>query len=201
METIESVVKDVEVLLAMAPENLGWILLRLARRHLQNGKFLPGGIGGSNALYGGGYPQDRQHEVDVALSEAWNWLQINSLIVKAPEPNGRNGWMVFSRQGAAINNDVDFQRFREAAAFPKSLLHPAIADDVWLALARGDLDVAVFLSFKAVEEAVRNAGNFGATDIGVPLMRAAFHKPDSVKHSAEWSPRVDVFRPIESRRG
>jgi hypothetical protein len=29
----------------------------------------------------------------------------------------------------------------------------------------------------------------------------AYLTPDSVKHSAEWSPRVDVFRPIESRRG
>jgi uncharacterized protein (TIGR02391 family) len=38
------------------------------------------------------------------------------------------------------------------------------------------LDTAVFLAFKAVEEAVRRAGNFGPTDIGVPLMRKAFDK-------------------------
>jgi hypothetical protein len=44
---------------------------------------------------------------------------------------------------------------RAAKAFPKSLLHPTIADGVWSALVHGDLDEAVFKSFKAVEEAVR----------------------------------------------
>jgi uncharacterized protein (TIGR02391 family) len=176
MKTIDTVISDVEVLLALAPKELGRILLTLVPGHIQNGMFSPSGIGGSNALYGTGFDQRRQNEVDIALSEAWNWLQINSLIVPAPEPNGRNGWMVISRRGAAIKTEEDFRRFQQAAAFPKSLLHPTIADDVWLALARGNLDVAVFQSFKAVEEAVRNAGKFGPTDIGVPLMRAAFHK-------------------------
>jgi len=85
--------------------------------------------------------------------------------------------MVFSRRGAALaKNDRDFQRFREAAAFPKSMLHPSIADKVWLALARGDLDDAVFAAFKAVEEAVREAGGFSLIDIGFSLMRKAFDK-------------------------
>jgi len=39
---------------------------------------------------------------------------------------------------------------------------------------RGELDEAVFAAFKAVEIAVRTAGKYGATDIGVPLMRRAF---------------------------
>ncbi|MGA7749243.1 MAG: TIGR02391 family protein, partial [Gallionella sp.] len=64
--------------------------------------------------------------------------------------------------------------FREAAAFPKTLLHPSIADKVWLALARGEIDDAVFFAFKAVEVAVREAGNFSDTDIGTDLMRKAF---------------------------
>jgi hypothetical protein len=67
-----------------------------------------------------------------------------------------------------------FQRFRQSISFPKSLLHPSIAEKVWLTLARGDLDDAVFAAFKAVEIAVREAGKFAATDIGVPLMRKAF---------------------------
>ena len=54
-------------------------------------------------------------------------------------------------------------------------MHPAIADAVWSALIRGDLDDAVFKSFKAVEEAVRSAGGYAAEDIGVDLMRKAFH--------------------------
>jgi uncharacterized protein (TIGR02391 family) len=39
---------------------------------------------------------------------------------------------------------------------------------------RDELDEAVFAAFKAVEIAVRTAGGYGATDIGVPLMRRAF---------------------------
>jgi hypothetical protein len=33
-----------------------------------------------------------------------------------------------------------------------------------------------FGAFKAVEESVRQAGDFGPTDVGVPLMRKAFDK-------------------------
>ena len=39
---------------------------------------------------------------------------------------------------------------------------------------RGDLDEAVRTSFIAVEVAVRNAGKFSASDLGVDLMRKAF---------------------------
>lgn len=91
--------------------------------------------------------------------------------------NGAHGWMMFTRRGATlVNNQSEFKSFREAAAFPKALLHPAIADKVWLALARGDLDDAVFAGFKAVEESVRKAAGLADTDIGVPLMRKAFDK-------------------------
>ena len=123
------------------------------------------------------YPAHRMPEVEVAVSEAWQWLQINLLIMPAPGVNGRNGWMILSRRGRTlVGNDDGFQRFRAAAAFPKELLHPSIADRVWLALARGDLDEAVFTAFKTVEVSVREAGGLGATDIGVALMRKAFDK-------------------------
>jgi uncharacterized protein (TIGR02391 family) len=56
------------------------------------------------------------------------------------------------------------------------LLHPQIADDVWIDLVRGDLETAVFKAFKAVEIAVREAGNYDPTDIGTALMRKAFDK-------------------------
>src|SRR5260221_5937542 len=68
----------------------------------------------------------------------------------------------------------DFIRFQAARAFPKSLLHPSIADKVYSYLTRGELDEAVFAAFKAVEVAVRAAGKYGSTDIGVALMRRAF---------------------------
>jgi uncharacterized protein (TIGR02391 family) len=61
-----------------------------------------------------------------------------------------------------------------AGGDPKALLHPSIANRVRAAFMRGDLDQAVFISFKAVEEAVRQAGGYNPTDIGTDLMRKAF---------------------------
>jgi len=61
-------------------------------------------------------------------------------------------------------------------SFPKTLLHPSIAADVWIDLARGDLETAVFKAFRAVEIAVRAAGKFADTDVGIALMRKAFDK-------------------------
>jgi hypothetical protein len=80
------------------------------------------------------YPDHRMNEVERMLSEAWQWLRVNILIVPAPGTNGNSGWMVFSRRGVELANasEKDFARFRDAAAFPKSLLHPSIAEKVWL---------------------------------------------------------------------
>lgn len=170
MATLSELIPDVEVLLALAPEELAPTLLHLARSHIQHGKFHPNNIPTS-----AGYSQHRRADVETAISEAWQWLRINMLVVPDSGTNGINGWLVLSRRGAALTDTEKFQKFCEAAAFPKSLLHPSIADKVWLALARGDLDDAVFAAFKAVEEAVRSAGNFGPTDYGVDLMRDAFN--------------------------
>jgi uncharacterized protein (TIGR02391 family) len=173
-------VPDVEVLLALAPEELGRVLLRLARQSLQNGMFHPdavadekGLISGAVAFDGPQYPSQRQRDVAIALAEAWNWLSVNGLILPAPGVNGSHGLKVLSRRGVAIQSDQDLARFREAAAFPKNLLHPSIADKVWVDLARGDLADAVFYAFRTVEEAVRSASGL-ANLYGPDLMRRAF---------------------------
>ena len=199
METLVSIIPDVDVFLALAPEELAPILLRLARSHMQGGSFLPEQVTqhtireGIATYTGSGYPRHREQEVQIALSEARQWLRIHMLIVPASGTNGQNGWMVFSRRGAKLSNDRDFQRFREAAAFPKSMLHPSIADKVWLTLARGDLDDAVFAAFKAVEEAVRDAGDFGLTDYGVDLMRNAFKPGGPLTNPAQPKPEQEAL--------
>jgi hypothetical protein len=81
-----------------------------------------------------------------------------------------------SKRGAqlATSPKENFERFTAAAAFPKSILHAAITDRVWVSLARGDLDTALFTAFRGVEEAVRTAGGFALTDYGTDLLRKAF---------------------------
>jgi len=200
METLLTLVPDIDVLLALAPEQLAGIFLKLVSKEM----FQPDSI--TDTVFQvpvtppaqAAYPRHRENEAGIAFSEAWNWLRINNLIVPAPGINGQNGWTVLTRRGAAIKDEQTFQRFREAAAFPKSLLHPSIADKVWLALARGDLDEAVFAAFKAVEEAVRNAAGFGQTDYGIQLMHKAFHKTkgplsDSNQPEAEREALMHLF--------
>jgi uncharacterized protein (TIGR02391 family) len=135
-------------------------------------------------LYGIGipgsfYPRGKEWEVAVALGEGWHWLEINMLIMPASSINGSNGWKVFTRRGQAlVDDDAAFRSYSSASSFPKSLLHHALGDDVWLELAQGKFSDAVFKSFRAVEEAVRAAGGFANNILGVDLMRRAFN-PDN----------------------
>lgn len=163
-------IPDVDLLLSLPPEELATTLLRFAKRNEQNGMFRAEGPWTTRE-----YPRHREAEVEVAEAEAWQWLWINLLIVPAKGIAGHTGWMRLSRRGKSlVDNPEGLQRFIEAARFPKDLLHPSIADKVWLALARGELDEAVFAAFKVVEVSVRKAAGLGATEIGVPLMRKAF---------------------------
>jgi uncharacterized protein (TIGR02391 family) len=179
LSTLQQMIPDVDVLLALAPEELAPYLLRVAKSQLQNGMFHPsnltlvtsgsGMVAHQHSPYGA-----RAAEIELAVSEAWNWLRMQGLIVPASGMNGNNGFCAISRRGHTIVKDEDFSHFVEAAAFPKSMLHASIADKVWLDLARGELADAVFAAFRAVEEAVRYAGSYGPAEIGVELMRKAF---------------------------
>jgi uncharacterized protein (TIGR02391 family) len=179
--SINELIPDVEVLLTLAPEELAPTLLELCRRNAQHAGFRLDYI--TTVIQGTGvaatrvsaFPPGREGEIYVAIGEAWQWLILNMLIMPAEGTNGQYGWMVFTRRGIKLLQDGNFKAYREAAAFPKMLLHPAIADKVWIDLARGDFADAVFFAFRTVEEAVRSAGGYAATDIGVPLMRAAFN--------------------------
>jgi uncharacterized protein (TIGR02391 family) len=90
-------------------------------------------------------------------------------------------WRTLTDAGRAAADGKDLAKLRAALGFPKELIHPTIRDKVWAALARNDLDDAVFAAFKAVEIAVREAGKYAATDLGPDLMRRAFDPSDTPK--------------------
>jgi uncharacterized protein (TIGR02391 family) len=181
MPTLKQLVPTAEVLLALPAEELGPILLKVAKDQRQHGMFWPDTVVKENSggIWQLPYP-DRQKEVVLALAEAWNWLRTQSLILPAEGMNGANGWTILSRRGEEIANQADAQHVVQTAAFPKALLHSAIADKAWAALARGELADAIFGAFKAVEEAVRKRGGFADTDVGVTLMRRAFDKSNGL---------------------
>ena len=182
METLQTFYPNLADLLATPPEDLASVLLKFGRVTVQNGMFWPDTVNdiatGANNLAPTqpGYSPHERQRIEPLLTQAWGWMERHGLITRAPGMNGRNGWMMFTPQGEQISDSQDFQRLRRAAEFPKSLLHPLIADKVWRALMRNELDDAVMAAFKAVEEAVRTAGGFTASDVGTVLMRKAFDK-------------------------
>lgn len=179
MTTLISVIPDINVLMALAPEELAEVVLRLADERRQTGTIhlqsLASDINGQPGV-SDGYPQNRKSDAELALAEAWNWLTVQGLLIPEPGINGNNGWMLLSRRAKTILANGSFNTYARSLAFPKVLLHPSIADEVWLDIVRGDLETAVFKAFRAVEVAVREAGQFAETDIGTSLMRKAFDK-------------------------
>lgn len=173
MRSLAEKIPDIDVLIALAPEELGYEVLQLARENDQHGHFHPSSFEAQGA--GHRYPDLRRAEAEIALGEALAWLTVNILIMPMPGINGQNGHQIITRRGRSALQREAFDRYRAAAAFPKSLLHPSIADRVWLSLARGEYDTAVFQAFRAVEESVRAAGGFKPDDLGTDLMRRAFN--------------------------
>lgn len=177
--TLVSLIPDVNVLVSLSQEELAGVILQLAKDYRQNNKIHIQAIASQIHSQPGqtnGYPANRIPEVEIALSEAWNWLTVQGLLIPELGTNGSNGWMVLGRRAEALLASNGFTSYARSVNFPKSLLHPSIADQVWIDLARGDLETAVFKAFRAVEIAVRSAGKFADTDVGIALMRKAFDK-------------------------
>lgn len=183
MTTLPREIPDVDVLLGLEPEQLAAAIMHVVRNPEQRGNnaFHPQQLthdifdqqGRNDGVPR--YPRNRQDEVHLAIAEAWNWLRVHGFMVPQEGFNGQNGWHVISRRGRRMVDEQAFRNYRVAAAFPKSMLHPSIADRVWLSFARGDFEEAVFTAFRAVEIAVRDAGGYPPELVGTELMRAAFN--------------------------
>jgi len=175
---VAQAIPDVEVFLALEPEELGAKLLFMIRNRFGDKMFYPDGF--ESELWEAEmrrektYPRQKQAAITLAFSEAWAWLAAQGLIVPAAQENGRNGYRVLSRRARRFESESEFTRYVVARMLPKEMLQPKIAEKVWLAFMRGEFDVAAFQAMKAVEGAVRDAGRFGNNLVGVPLMREAF---------------------------
>jgi len=168
-------IPDAEDLLALEPEELAGVLLEHLNSLDENSSFLHRYnflLSQSPALE---YPQEYRDRISRALTEAWVWLEREVLI--APRPGDTAGFMFITRRGKALANRQGFNSYRHAALLPKNILHPVIVQKVYAAFLRGEYDTAIFQAFREVEVAVREAGGYSQSDVGVPLMRAAFNVP------------------------
>ncbi len=166
---------DPKVLLELEPEDLGAVLLEIWGTIAQNNLC----IVGSFVVPFQTSDFVRQHgnlneQIMQAVAEAFSWLEREGFIVRDPHP-GNSHWYLRTRRGLKVRNRTDLIAYRQASLLPRSLLHPTIEAKCWPLFLRGDYDTAVFQAFKSVEVAVREAAELGPEDIGVTLMRKAFH--------------------------
>jgi uncharacterized protein (TIGR02391 family) len=176
--SLVNLIPDATVLLAMPPEELGMYVLQAMTQTSRSGQMHIQTLYNDIARTAGRespYPPQLLGEVEGAVTEAWQWLENQLLIVPEPGINGQNGFRRLGRRAKDLRTSEQFKAFRQGAAFPRALLHPAIAERVWIDVMRGEFEKAVFVAFKTVEVAVRETGAFPDTDIGVTLMRKAFH--------------------------
>jgi hypothetical protein len=117
MYELPQVIPDVEVLLALEPEELGAkLLFLLRRRKFQTGTFLSSTL--NDELWPQttipnqqtGYPRERRDAIDLALIEAWAWLEAQGLIVSAGGMNGPHGWRRSSRRARRFESEAEFAR-------------------------------------------------------------------------------------------
>lgn len=172
--TIHSLIPDAQGLLALEPEELAGVILQYLNALPPNAAEL-NRYNFSLPRTVQEYPWEHHKELSRALMEAWVWLEREGLV--APDPGQSGGdWMFITRRGRLMKGASDLAAYRKAYLLPKTLLHPSLATKVYAAFLRGEYDTATFQAFREVEVAVRSAGKFAPTDLGVDLMDKAFHK-------------------------
>lgn len=172
-QELRAALPDPEALLSLAPEELAGVLLPILKKRdppLSGYNFVRE-LHQLQEIY----PRNQVSAIGRAIMEAWSWMIVHGLL--APDPDQTGGdWVFITRRGRDASDPEGFKAFREASQFPRTLIHPRIADKAWANFTRGDYETAVFQAFKEVEVAVRVAGRFDQKIVGTALMRAAFDK-------------------------
>ncbi|MEZ5754468.1 MAG: TIGR02391 family protein [Paracoccaceae bacterium] len=161
-------VPKAEDVLELTPEELAGVLLRVfieddCAVHLHN--FIVG-LDQQEQFY----PRQFKRQLKEAIGEAWAWLRSEGLVASTGD-----AWEFVTRRGRQMATREDFAVFLVASRLPKEALHISLREDAWRSYIRGNFATAVFEAFKTVEVAVRDAASFSAKEVGVDLMRKAFH--------------------------
>lgn len=174
-------IPDADVLCALEAEELGLRMLPLLAewrglhpsQPLTFNEFVAYACG-TGPHYSTQYGHEQNVRVELALREAWAWLEGSALLIKQRGQREPSYERTLSRRALQLAKEPDARRALSARRIPKDALHPFIREDVWALYHRGKYDTAVFEAMKAVEVAVREAAAFSANDLGTDLMRKAF---------------------------
>lgn len=204
MRDLATTFPNLDLLLEMEPEELAAKLLFLIKQRLARGEDRFAHLGNyANELNSSDrdgnifFPVEKREQIRVAMAEAWNWLEVNGLLIPADGANGQNGFRILGRRADKIADETEFAQFQATRMLRKEMLHERIADKVWSSFLRGDFDTAVFQAMKGVEVYIREAGGFGSNLIGVKLMQEAFKEggplADATSEPAEQVSRMQLF--------
>ena len=162
MISLNRLIPDAEVLLALEPEELAAAILEVLNGNPKEAdSFHPpnfsGRYVGSNSAP---YPREFWVRILLAFGEAFTWLEREGLIARIVESSQyAAGWHFVTRRGRKLKTREDARIFQQSSLLPKPLLHERIADRCWMSFIRGEYDTAVFQAFKEVsKEKPRRSG-------------------------------------------
>ncbi len=162
-------------ILEMEPEALAPIILRHLQQQPANRNSINRynfSLPPSSTLYQN-LTHGQQLEYGKRLMEAWMYLERQGFV--APMPGTQDGWAFVTRKGQAIVTEQDFDTYQQAHLLPVETTDPVLLHKVKQSFIVGDYETAIFQAFKEVEVRVRDKAKLPTTDIGVDLMRKAFH--------------------------
>lgn len=160
----------IETVLEMEPEELAPFVLKHIQKSPNINRYNYALASTEMIEYAG-----REHlkELQERLMEAFIWLEREMFV--APKPGEQGEWRFITRRGTKALQEEDFSAYVKGSLLPSETLHPILVRKVKPLFLRGDYDTAVFQAFKIIEVQVRKTGGYAKGDIGVPLMRKAFH--------------------------
>jgi hypothetical protein len=188
MKLLSQLVPDATDLLALEPAELGGVLLEVLLAYSPQRPWNRYNFSIEPDVVQG-YPAQYHAQIREVMMEGWAWLQREGLII--PHVGSQGEWFSPSRRAKPLADRAGVAAYYKANLLPKELLHPLIESKIYSLFLRGDYDTAVFQAFKEVEVAVRGAGGFAATDIGVPLMRRTGSR---ISRRSTMAPRIDLRR-------
>ncbi len=136
------------------------------------------------------------HEIGLALSEAWSWLMTHGLVVRDPSQSSSDAYKV-SRLG---RETLKYGVARLAAGERLGVaLHPRLAQRIRQQFLLGEFELAVFAAMKEVEVRVRDLAKASQSLLGVKLMQQAFSAERGVLTDPDADPgeraaMMDLFK-------
>ncbi len=115
----------------------------------------------------------RTTDLSRAIAEAWNWLIIEGLLAFDPEQSGVSCFV--TRGGIKCSTSDGVEEYRKRRLFSPDLLNKTIRDSSIADYLAGDFESAILKAFRKIEIEVRSACRYAPGEIGVSLVRRAFH--------------------------